>query len=322
MAKSKSQVDLSTYRKPPRLLGRHMEEALRTGALHVLLDAVKKDSSLRLDILDHQFNLYYSGGRILRVLGRQSSWQMDIDTNYLIGDYARIADDLPLRCTDSNNAAAIWAEKLATLKQAMGEWWRQHPNEERQHSQAIARANIFDDACTSGDYIVLDLEYQWAKCQFDMVAARRNPTKQDSTGWAMPHLVFIEVKCKLKACRGKSGLKDHALDYLRIVTAPMTEGLGIAGIKNEFKMMIEQKRRLGLICPKFPFSDFSDISPYLLLVLVNLDPTLPGLQSSLEDVRVIASNLPDHAQVSFMGLLSPSYVLNDGGIFESLGLHR
>jgi hypothetical protein len=150
----------------------------------------------------------------------------------------------------------------------------------------------------SGDYLVLDLEYQWAQRRFDMIAAKRRPTKKDATGWAEPDFVFVEVKSEYSACHGKSGLCDHARDYRDIITS--SNGRHVKDIKREYENVIAQKMRLGLLDKSLGFSGFSPVVSDLLLVFVDLDPNVPQLIALLGDVRAVSDALADAAHIRFM----------------------
>ena len=95
----------------------------------------------------------------------------------------------------------------------MDGWWKGgHEKGEREDCHFMACVN--SDPCFVKDYLVLDTEYAWGRKRYiDLVAAKRNPTDTDPEGWEMPHLVFIEVKCKVAACRQEtSGLIERLPD--------------------------------------------------------------------------------------------------------------
>lgn len=157
------------------------------------------------------------------------------------------------------------------------------------------------------DFLVLDLEYQYAQRRFDMVAAKRMPTEDDATGWAAPDLVFLEVKSDYNACSGNSGLGDHARDYRDIITA---RGGGHAQeIKLEYEHVVAQKVRLGLLDPSIAVRHFSRAVPALLVVFVDLDPNVPSLLAPLGEVRAVSSVLGDSAHIRFMRLNSPDCLM-------------
>jgi hypothetical protein len=301
---TKQQVDLDTYWKRPRLLAEPMEAALGPGGgLHPFLVAVADDHRLRLDIRDRRFNVYYGGGNLMRVDGRKSPWVLHFDGKYFKGGALR-PPTLPTQFSAIDDAHA-WVQAFPDLIAGMKDWWTRHPKVERTHCQAMAAANSGTAGPPPADYLVLDLEYQWAQRRFDMVAAKRRPAEDDATGWAEPDLVFVEVKSDYSACSGKSGLGDHARDYRDIITA--RGGRGAQEIKLEYEHVIAQKVRLGLLDPSLGVRRFSPAVPELLVVFVDLDPNVPSLLAPLGEARVVSNALGDAAHIRFMRLHSPDY---------------
>jgi hypothetical protein len=308
----KRDVDFNTYHKKRRLLTKPLEIALGLGgALHPILVAVTNNPQLRLDIRDRRFNVYYGGGNLMLVDGRKSPWVLSFDEKYFKGGDLR-KPDLPEQSSATHDAPAnAWVEAFPDLIAGMEDWWTRHPKGERAHCQTMAAANSGMSGPPPGDYLVLDLEYQWAQRRFDMVAAKRRRTDHDVTGWAEPDLIFVEVKSTLGACSGKkSGLSDHARDYRDIITAP--DRRCVQDIKDEYENVIHQKERLGLINVSLGFSHFSPAVPELLLVFVDLDLNAPGLQAPLREAREILGALDDVVHIPFMELDSKkTYVMRD-----------
>ncbi len=295
----KQQVDLNTYPKIPRLLTEPMEVALGPGgALHPVLAAVANDRRLRLDIRDRRFNLYYGGGNLMLVDGRKSPWVLHFDEKYFKGEALK-PPTLPTQFSGIDDAHA-WVQAFPVLIDGMEDWWTRHPKGERAHCQAMAASNSGMNGPPPVDYLVLDLEYQWAQRRFDIIAAKRRPTEDDVTGWAEPDLVFVEVKNKYGACSGKSGLGQHARDYRDIITA--SEWQHVQDIKLEYENVIAQKTRLGLLDKSLGFSCFSSAVPELLVVFVDLDPNVPKLIAPLGEVRAISDALCDAAHIRFTRL--------------------
>jgi hypothetical protein len=297
--KTKQQVDLNTYRKIPRLLKGPMEVALaQGGTLHPVLVAVADDHRLRLDIRDCRFNVYYGGGNLMLVDGRKSTWMLHFDEKYFKGGSLK-PPTLPTQFSCIDDAHA-WVQAFPNLIAGMEYWWKRHPKGERAHCQAMAAANSGVAGVPSGDYLVLDLEYQCAQRRLDMIAAKRRPTNKDATGWAEPDLVFVEVKSEYPACYGKSGLGDHARDYRDIITS--SDGRHVIDIKREYQNVIAQKIRLRLLDKSLDFSRFSTAVPELLVVFVDLDPNVPKLLPPFGEVREVSDALGDAARIRFIRL--------------------
>jgi hypothetical protein len=307
----KQDVDLDKYQKNPRLLEKPMEDALGLGgALHPILVEVAKNPELRLDIRDRRFNVYYGGGNLMLVDGRKSPWALSFDEKYFKGGALR-KPDLPDHSSAMHDAnATAWVQAFPDLIAGMKDWWTRHPKGERTHCQAMATANSGMSGSPPGDYLILDLEYQYAQRRFDMIAAKRRPTEDDATGWEEPDLVFIEVKSTLAACYGKSGLRDHARDYQDIIAK--RDRQHVQDIKKEYEDVIAQKSLLGLLNTSLGFECFSLAVPKLLLVFVDLDLNAPGLQAPLRKAREILGTLDDVVHIPLMELDSKkTYVMRD-----------
>jgi hypothetical protein len=295
---TKRQVKFDTYRKQPRRLSNEMLKALDPGgSLHPLLAAVRQDDRLRLEIRDRRFNIYYGGGSLLLVDGRSGPWIPRFDRKYFKG---ADAPTLPPTCVSLDDAIAC-VNVFPKLIAGMEDWWGQCPKGERLHCQALATTT--NKKLDLSDYFVLDLEYQWAQRRLDLVAAKRNQTHDDVSGWRAPHFVFVEVKCERNACVGPSGLRAHALDYRDIIEA--RHGHSAEDIKREFECVIEQKRQLGLVDARFAFERFSEATPELLFVLIGLDPA--PLQKAMAEVKAISDELGDAGRIRFLSIDSKDY---------------
>jgi len=254
--------------------------------------------------------VYFGGGNLMLVDGRKSTWVLHFDEKYFRGGVLK-PPTLPTQFSDINDAHA-WVQAFPDLITGMEDWWTRHPKGERAHCQAMVAANSEMDGPSPVDYLVLDLEYQWAQRRFDMVAAKRRTTKVDATGWAEPDLVFVEVKNKYSACSGKSGLGDHARDYQDIITA--SNGRHVRGIKLEYENVIAQKTRLGFLDESLGFRRFSPAVLELLVVFVDLDPIVPQLLEPLCEVREVSDELGEAGHIRFIRLDSKNYVMTAAAV--------
>jgi len=302
----KSDVDLDVYKKHPRRISDEMWPALlHGGILHPLMSAVAQDYSLRFEIRYRRFNIYYGGGSVLMVDGRERPWKLKFDKKYFQGTPPATLN-LPSDCTKEEDVIA-WVNALPVLKAQMKRFRQKHKNKEREHCQNIAAANTVLNGLPSGDYLVLDLEYQFAHRRFDLIAARRRPTDANPSGWSEPDLVFVEVKSAYAACKGTAGLREHARDYADILRA--RRGSAVLDIKSELEGVLAQKQRLGLVSKEIQFRRFSDVSPDLLIVLVDLDVQHQSIVGELQKVRDLASSLGGTSPVRLLSLQSPQYSL-------------
>ena len=302
---TKREVDLDSYQKSARLLAESMETALGPGGgLHSLLLAVNRDARLRVDIRHRRFNVYYRGGSLLLVDGRKSPPILRFDRKYFRNEEHKLPS-LPPQFEKPDDIRA-WIDAFPDLMKGMDGWWNRKSaqkgahDHERDHCQAMATANSARTSSPSTEYLVLDLEYQWAQRRFDMVAAKRRPTDADQTGWVEPDFVFVEVKSEYGACCGTSGIGAHIQDYQEIIGA--RDGLCVQSIKDEYQNLVTQKRCLRLLTSSLPFKQFSVRVPELLIVLVDLDPT---------DLRVCANTPDAGGGIRCMCLCAPDYAMTE-----------
>ena len=209
------------------------------------------------------------------------------------------------------DGAIKWVQAFPDLIGTMDDWWTRHPKGKRAHCQAMAAVNSAKDSLPSTDYLVLDLEYQWAQRRFDMVAAKRNRTADDPIGWNNPALAFVEVKSEYGACTGTSGICEHVHDYQDIIMA--RNGLRVQDIKLEFQDVIVQKKRLDLLNNSIPFKRFSAKSPELLIVLVDINPNDRKVLEPLSKVTGLCS-MP--GRLRFMRIDSPNYAMADDKVIQ------
>lgn len=305
----KHEIDLDIYSKLPRLLTKPMEMALGPrGDLYPVFEAVTQDDRLRLEIRSRSFNVYYQGGSLLRVSGLKPPWTMEFDEKYFKGGTLKVPSP-PQKCMGASDSRA-WVQAFPDLIAGMEDWWTRNDKGELAHSQAIAAVNSAKNGLPWGDYLVLDLEFQWAHRRFDIVAAKRRPTEEEPTGWIEPDFVFVEVKSKYGACSGKSGLGIHARDYRDIRMA--RAGERVQEIKLEYQDVVAQKQRLGLLDKSLRFKRFSEIEPLLLIVLVDLDPDAASLRKSLAEVRAVSDDLHNDGRIQSMRLFSSDYFMTEG----------
>ena len=153
---------------------------LKEGALHSLLEFIKRDSSLDFQIRENYANVYYKGGNILKIKPKS----FDIDKMYF-------------HTAKDKNSTEVKQDK--TRLSALSE--RVQHNEKKEQQQ-IAVANRNDT-----DYVVLDLEY--AVSTNSAFAYNGKESKYvprfDIIAIHDGRLVVIELKKGLGAVSGTSG---------------------------------------------------------------------------------------------------------------------
>lgn len=109
-----------------RKISEDMMTAFLEGKLNPLLEAVKSDDTLDLELRGDSVNIYYRGGSIFRVSENNGDYIIHFDTNYCTSRSAKLDAD---PCVD------IAVKELPFYKQAMDWWFHENPKYEREFSK-------------------------------------------------------------------------------------------------------------------------------------------------------------------------------------------
>lgn len=204
------------------------------GDLSLLLDYVKSDNELRLEVRQSgDAFIYYRKGKALEVK------KLKVNKKY---------ENVP----DTKLAITNPKEYFALIKKAIDDWL----NKKKKRAEFDTQQNIAKSNQEKEDkYIILDMEYAFKQRQIE-----RNKREKDKTAFDLigvdretNRIVFFEVKTGMRATKGKSGIKDHIDKFEKYFSGENSAGFMenlIADIKN----IIEDKTRLGII-DNFYFSE-------------------------------------------------------------------
>ena len=295
-------------------------EALLNGVLKPILDLVKADHTLDLQIRENMVLIYYRGGKLLQVNKEGNSYSLTCESNYLHHLNIPIADllKLPEEMRELNYSVNVnsdlgtvenFVRILPRRKQIMDSYFslvgRGNENEFR---QLIVRENN-RDATLAGrtDYFICDIQSNIGGRGFiDLVAVH----------WLSPHtegrekrLALIELKYEDNAiAEGSPGIVDHARDVANFVAnGNHTE------FKEEMKAYFNQKRELGLIKCGWDIDKFKDCQLEFILILANHDPSGTILRRELEKLPAIFENVNVDLKIAASTLAG--YGLFDEGIY-------
>lgn len=284
-----------------RGLSPELISALLSGELSPILERVRADRTLCLEIREDYLNVYYRGGSLLKLLKTGPSiYRFDFNRNYFAPSDVNALPTI----TDP----ATWVRAVPTLKEAMDLRFGRLAKDEREIQQHLLRDNNFSGVSTSTDYFICDIEYNSSEHgQFDAVGVHWPSSGEERKCANNRRLVIAEVKQGDGALEGSSGLHAHIQKINKCLSSPKN----VEAIKQEMITVFNQKRMLGLVDCRKDLVSFSDERPLLVLVLVNHDPAKTALRRLLQ-------TLPDspHAELrialsSFMG-----YGLYDQGIIS------
>ena len=196
------------------------EDLSEGGVLHSLVELVKSDKNLVMQIRDNYFNIYYQGGNVAKVNSKKS---VEVDKNYFRKEQDKDKenwDDIKQKHSGTIQLfkCGNFTKYIEEVTKAMLNYWKNVLDgkgvEEKhaQHEICIQNNNLTD-------YTVIDLEYEVSKesvfryrgkrrtkmgalpsPRFDIIAVRNKDHR----------LCVIELKKGTKALKDPSGVQEHA----------------------------------------------------------------------------------------------------------------
>lgn len=300
---------------PRRGLSPEFFSALQSGELAPIVERVRADRTLCLEIREDSINVYYRGGSLLKVERAGSKYMFGFDHNYFNASPTLTPPPSPVD-------AATWADAVPAFKNAMDLFFGRVPKDEREIQQHLLRDNNFGGVARSTDFYICDIEYRSKHGQFDAVGVHWPSSPQDRKRSEGRRLAFFEVKQGDGALDGdrtsdgKSGLHAHVRDVNSCLEGPGH----LDAIKKEMLTIFNQKRALGLLDCGKDLGSFSDELPLLVLVLVNHDPGKTRLRELLQpvpdsphaDLRIAVGSLMGYGLYD-QGVLSVAEALQQCG---------
>lgn len=276
-----------------RQISEEMLNAFLSGELFSLLEAVKKDDTLDLELRGNSVNIYYRGGSIFKIAEINNSFSISFDINYCIGSSTSLS---------GNPSPAEAVANLPFYKQAMDWWFHKHPKYEREFQQVIARENNNQGKISSGtDYYIADIEFADGNARFDMVALKwlsNGAVRRDTSRIS---LALIEVKYGNGALKGTAGIEKHLEDF----RAFLSDREKVSDFCRDMSLVFSQKCRLGLVDglnEKQYDVKISSLDPEVIFLFANHDPESKILPAVLKEVEPNKYPFPILvANASYMG---------------------
>ena len=239
---------------------------LRTGFLVQVLDLVKLDSTLCFEIRENYINVYYRGGNIIRIGEDGGVFKASFDRKYLDENLTKVPD-LPGTLNNADDVN-VWLKAFPFLKHEMDLWFGHHPKNEREFQQLMLRENNFGNSAKGTDYFICDIEYANHTGRFDLIAVQWPSSSVHRKNNRNLRLAFIELKYLDNALTGTAGLCKHVED----INIFLSKTENLENIKEEMKLIFNQKLDLGLINNQKSIESFSEAKPEFILALINHDP--------------------------------------------------
>lgn len=263
----------------PRKISEKMMDAFLKGKLKPILDAVKIDDTLDLELRGNFVNIYYRGGSLFKITEENDDYTIYFNSQYCLTEN-KLLDEYP----SIEKAVA----DMPFYKQAMDWWFNKHPKYEREFQQVIARENNYIGNISRGtDYYIADIEYANKvddadkAARFDMVALKwlsNGAIRKDITKVS---LALIEVKYGSGALQGKAGVSEHLKDFQSFLSD--TESL--KAFCEDMSAVFKQKCRLGLVdgLQEKQFGvTISSENPEVIFIFANHDPDSKILDKVLQ----------------------------------------
>ena len=229
-----------------RGLSKEFLDDLTEGILKPILDLVKRDDTLCLQIRKDYLNIYYRGGNILKLERKNNIYLSTFNDNYTKDSpKLLIISKLPYRISVIDEAVT-WVENIPLLKQIMDEYFSEHSKCEREFQQVVARENNNSIISNDTDYFITDIEYtnhESRESRFDLVGINWKSTSHDRKNIKNCRLVLIEMKYGDGALGGAAGIKKHLDDIDQFCGDKRKLDI----LKEETITAFSQLRKLGLI---------------------------------------------------------------------------
>lgn len=287
-----------------RALSDEFMHALKSGVLKEVLQAVKDDDTLCIELRGNAINIYYRGGSLFcieeKINASDISYQLKFDMNYDIRHESMLS---------ANPSVEFALKNIPFYKQAMDYWFSAHPKTEREYQQTIVRENNFSNIAGSTDYYIVDIEYvcnndvdengEAAKGRFDLVAIKWPSTGASRKNTSKPTLSLMEMKYGDGSLNGNAGIIKHLNDFDRL----LKETGKIAAICDDMSKVFLQKCQLGLIKGIKETQYEIKINPSIdtietIFLFTNHDPDKTALKRELTSVDTSSYNFPINAAIA------------------------
>lgn len=260
-----------------------------------LLEYVKRDNTLDIEIRENYINIYYRGGNALKVteIG-DKRFDYHFDREYL-----KVATFLSEEIINAYKTKLDWNNYFPMVKQAMDFYFTKYSKEEREYQQLMVRENNYSSTANATDYFIVDIEYDNRKnARFDIVAVewKSDASIRKLKNGYKPKLVVIEMKYGDGAFRGSAGISKHITDFNIFSANPQT----VEEFKEEMLDAFRQKRQLGLIPCLSGSGNSNDVRQFadefeMMFIIANHDPASSILQTELNglnnhNIKFITSN--------------------------------
>lgn len=274
-------------------MGRAISETFKTdllnGKLAGLLEAVKNDNTLIMELRGNQVIIYYRGGALYTISFDNGKYTIAYNKAYW--RKKKLYDELV------ENPSIDSAVKYIALYKHQMDYHRANADRELEkqgQQQLILENNVYggkilEDSNTSkiptGDYFIVDMEYAYKgddmDARFDLIALKwpsLSPARKKRKNLGIS---FLELKYYDGSMCGQSGIEKHISDFLKFTTDEKYKAI-YHEMCRDMALVFKQKCELGLI-PAYTSrlnltkNNYTDITidpenVEMIFVFINRDP--------------------------------------------------
>ena len=253
---------------------------LKEGVLFPLLEWVRADQGLSLEIREDFVEIYYRGAKLLKVSPASIGYQVGLAPDWTKMNEGAAARAMPDARLGSLSDVEEWVAMGPTLKSSIDLYGKEHPEADHEPLQAVQHANkSVGVERTTNDY-VCDIDYQTAEGRLGLVAVHWPAAVGAGKKPQQGRLAFVVAEHAETAITAPDAVHARIARIHRF----LDDAGRVRALQDEMVGVFNQKRALGLLDCDGDLAGFSDEQPLLLLALVNWDGTHPSANALLESL--------------------------------------
>lgn len=255
---------------------------LLSGVLKPILEVVKSNQDLQLEIRGNYINIYYKGGNALKISRTSRSYSYEFDEKYCVNS-AKI-HELPIVTAIKSKDPQQVLSVFPLIFESMDTFFVAHPKPERTIQHELI----------SGSHQglrVVDIEYAGWNIDKRLFRLDMIGVVKIENGY---RLVIIENKSGTSSIGGSAGIKKHYNDIVSIINDPTA----FDDMKQSVVNIIQNKHDLGLLDFSLNIKDLTETE--ILFVMVDFNDRSKALDNA---VASIAKSTP--AKIIYMSSDKP-----------------
>jgi hypothetical protein len=233
-----------------------IDDLLQGELAYFLTEVKNKRDMLSLEIRNGYINIYYKGGKLLKITQKAKGYSFHFDAKYCKHKGGNERFDLLNRLHSSDMEA--YKNNFGMMMQEMDAWFKEHPKEERDYQHRLLVNNPE----------IIDIEYQICRrMRLDMLL------------YSQGKLMIVENKYGTGAIGGTAGISKHYSDICEVINDPKLLEEMIDSVCH----ISEAKKELGLTSTAIQKTDIKSVE--ILFLLANYNPRSQSLANEVEKMK-------------------------------------